>query len=483
MLSNNVQLAEQVVFADTLPATEQLLVSGGDARIAIDPVSHLNKYGCQPFPDPALLDFGSSTASVISQAGFAAANSLRERLLREAGADTLKIACARAMQRIRQELLHDVSDLGVRLVFATSGTDAHFIAALHAGVPLTVVMVEEAETGSGVAAALSASFCGKAAGSIESVSLRAADGMPRPLADIDAEVSASVERAVMLGRRVLLIMVDQSKTGMIAPSTACVMQLRQLHRQHVAVLVDACQFRIAKPTLRAYLQQGFMVALTGSKFLTGPSFSAVLLLPKKMQGLPGDDAALTGEDVANVGLLLRWEAALVEWRRFGNLPQSLIVEFMEAFAKAVQQRLNDDPRFEFLPAPQPDRRPLIEAHSWDHLPSIFPFLLYRVHGAVAVDKKHSSRTPLNREETQQIYRQLQVSEDGSGQGSMAALRCQLGQPVACGVRSGIAVSALRLCISARLISDAAGQKGIDGVIDDALLALDKTVWLIDRLMK
>jgi hypothetical protein len=480
---NNLNLRCRVFMNEPLPVTEQLLVSGGDARIAIDPVSHLNKYGCQPFPDPALLDFGSSTASVISQAGFAAANSLRERLLREAGAETLKIVCAREMQRIRRELLHDVSDLGVRLVFATSGTDAHFIAALHAGVPLTVVMVEEAETGSGVAAALSASFCGKAAGSIESVSLRAADGMPRPLADIDAEVSASVERAVMLGRRVLLIMVDQSKTGMIAPSPACVMGLHQRYPDQVSVLVDACQFRIAKPTLRAYLQQGFMVALTGSKFLTGPSFSAVLLLPEKMQGLPGDDAALTGEDVANVGLLLRWEAALVEWRRFGNLPQSLIVEFMEAFAKAVQQRLNDDPRFEFLPAPQPDRRPLIEAQSWDHLPSIFPFLLYRVHAAVSVDKRHPPRTPLNREETQQVYRQLQVSEDGSGQGSMAALRCQLGQPVACGVRSGIAVSALRLCISARLISDAAGHKGIDGVIDDALLALDKTVWLIDRLMK
>jgi hypothetical protein len=452
-----------------LPTTEALLVSGGDARIALDSSGGLNKYGCQPYPDAELLAFGSSTASVISQPGFAAVSRLRKRWLDEGDAFEL----AREMQHIRVELLSDVADLGARLVFATSGTDAHFMAAQYAAreTQLTVVMVEEAETGSGVAAALSASFKergGKAAGVINVVPLRLTDGMPRPAADIDADVSMLVADAAASGRHVLLVMVDQSKTGMIAPTPACVLALHRRHPGHVDVLVDACQFRISKPTLRAYLEQGFMVAITGSKFITGPSFSAALLLPAQFE----QRLEVSG----GIGLLLRWEAALVEYRRFRNLPQSCVVDFLQGFGQAVQQRLASDPRFEPLAVPPLDRSPLIEMPSWDHLPSIFPFLLYR-----AAPDSCASRVPLSREETLQVYCQLQVDMSGDVKDRIAALRCQFGQPVACGVRGGIAVSALRLCLSARLISDAAGKKGISGVIDDALAALDKTAWLVDRL--
>lgn len=457
------------------PTTEELLVSGGDARIALDPLSGQNKYGCQPHPDPDLLDFASSTASVITQAGYAAADNLRERLLNET--DSFELA----QQHIRMELLSDVADLGVRLAFATSGTDAHFMAARYAArsAPLTVVMVEEAETGSGVRAALLSSSNQPV---INAVSLRGVDGMPRLSEDIDADVSALVRAAVALGRHVLLIMVDQSKTGIIAPSVSCVMQLHQLHPDHVAVLVDACQFRIAKPALRAYLNQGFMVAVTGSKFFAGPSFSAALLLPVQFEQ--------QREERNDLSLLLRWEAALVEYRRFRELPQSRVMEVMENFGQAVQQRLASDPRFEPLAVLPLSRRPLIEAQSWDHLPSIFPFLLHHVIlspisppegeselASLREFQKHVGRRPLTREETLRVYRQLAVSEqDGIG-----ARRCHLGQPVACGVRNGVAVSALRLCLSARLISDAMLPGGMDRLADDALVALDKTAWLVDRL--
>ena len=450
-------------------------MSGGDARIALDPLTGLNKYGCQPYPDSELLAFGSSTASVISQAGYAAANSLRERWLDET--DTIELS----QQRIRTELLSDVSDLGAHLAFAASGTDAHFMAARYAAraEPLTVVMVEEAETGSGVSAALSDNNLGCV---IDAVTLREIDGTPRASKDMEADVVARIEAAVEQGRRVLLIMVDQSKTGMIAPSLACVMALHELYSGRMDVLVDACQFRIATPTLRAYLMQGFMVAITGSKFLTGPAFSAALLLPVEFKR--------NLEDSDGLGLLLRWEAALVEFRRFRELPQSRIMHVMEAFAQAVQQRLTDDSRFELLPVPPLDRGPLIAAQSWDHLPSIFSFLLHHVTlsptspsegerelASLREFQKHGARGPLTREETQHVYRQLQVSHNNV----MADRRCQLGQPVACGIRCGIAVSALRLCLSARLISDAMLPGGMDRLIEDAMNALDKTAWLVDRI--
>ncbi|MFA6970909.1 MAG: hypothetical protein WC208_05840 [Gallionella sp.] len=455
------------------PDTEQLLISGGDARIALDPVGGMNKYGCQPYPDPTLLAFGSSTASVISQAGFAAANQLRNRLLADSGAASSEVIYAREMLRIRQTLLSDVSASGVELAFATSGTDAHVLAARYVASvfthPVRVVMVEEDETGSGVAAALSATEPGgQKLCAINLVPLRLADGMPRRITDIDTEVTALVNAAVALGERVLLIMVDQSKTGMIAPSPACVVQLHQRHPNQLMVLVDACQFRLAPPTLRAYLQQGFMVALTGSKFLTGPSFSAALLFPKGLQA-----GAQNGGDCGevNFGLLLRWEAALVELRRFRAVPDAEITRCLEAFAITIQHRLMSDPHFESLAVPPLDRQPLQMSQSWDYLPTIFPFLLYHPETAVG-------RVPLSRGETLQVYRQLHVSQPGSSDDSVGGLRCQFGQPVACGMRDGVKVSALRLCISARHISEAVSRQGISGVIEDALAALDKTAGLI-----
>lgn len=321
-------------------------------------------------------------------------------------------------------------------------------------------MVEADETGSGVQAVLSAVDPNCVA-----VSLRASDGAPRLAGEIDAEVAALTKQAVIQGQRVLLIMADQSKTGLIAPGPGCVMQLYQQHPDQVAVLVDACQFRITPATFRAYLQQGFMVALTGSKFFAGPSFSAALLLPEKVrQNRPSAEACLTP------GLLLRWEAALFELRRFCAVRQDLIIYYLKNFAKAVQHRLIDDSRFEPLTVPALDRRPLTAVQSWDTLPTIFPFLLYR--------STASGRVPLSREETALIYGKLQVPIDSAEK--IAALRCQFGQPVACGSRDGIAVSALRLCISARQISDAAEQQGISGVIEEAMAALDKAAWLVDR---
>jgi hypothetical protein len=443
-----------------LPATEQLLVSGGDARIALDPDSGLNKYGCKPCPDEALMAFGSSTASSISQAGYQAVNLLRERLLR--GGDAPEIA----RQRIKQELLDMVSYPGADLVFAASGTDVHHLAAqlMSVSAPLTVVMVEEDETGGGVSAALAAAGTGNPS-SIEllSVPLRAGDGAPRPLADIDADVSVLVSHA----SRVLLIMVDQSKTGLIAPSPACVADLHRQHPGKVDVLVDACQFRVAPATLRAYLQQGFMVALTGSKFLTGPSFSAALLLPPGFE--MSAEFGQRGELIGDIAQLLRWEAALVELRRFLAVPQAGIVLFLQMFARAVGERVMNESCFEQLAVPALDRRPLLANEGWDHLQTIFPILL----------RHPESGLPLDRGETQQVYRRLQQSDISAG--AVAALRYQFGQPVACGVRDGVAVSALRLCISARLISDAAEQKGVSGVINDAMAALDKAAWLVGRL--
>src|SRR5262249_26024531 len=162
----------------------------------------------------------------------------------------------------------------------------------------------------------------------------------------------------------------------------------------------------------AYLEHGFMVALTGSKFLTGPTFSGALLVPRtlarrlKRQVLPqalggysaradwpkGWTAARSLPDVANYGLLLRWEAALDELRAFRSIPDHEVAALLSAFARAVKTRLATDPAFERLPVTAIDRRPLVASGGWDEIPTIFPFLL---HGA--------DRRLLSREQTAKVY--------------------------------------------------------------------------------
>ena len=220
--------------------TSELLVQGGDARLTLDPASGVNKYGCAPKPDPQLADFGSSTASVISPQGHAAADALRARLQAEPRQARPPVY-ARELDRIRAELkslngLGDAPD--VEIVFAASGSDLHLMVRELVGgtptAPLLCLGVEPQETGSGVPATVGrpAHFSDRAAlgevvaqgvpvgpggGNYIAIHSRKADGRLRDRAVIEAELDALCLHASQTGRRVLLTVADVSKTGLISP--------------------------------------------------------------------------------------------------------------------------------------------------------------------------------------------------------------------------------------------------------------------------
>jgi hypothetical protein len=515
---------------EALPFTAQLLTEGGDARIVLDVVSGLNKYACAPIPDPDMIALGSSTASIISPQGFRAADLLRNKLaLATSSAESSYAAYANELNRMRSELL-TLCEIGegasVDVVFAASGTDIHLIAAqafssTEKKTPL-VIMVEANETGSGVAAALAgrhfsshsalgesvisgADITEAAPAEVVSVALRDSNGKARTADAIDADFETLASQAAQAGRRVLLIVIDGSKTGTIAPSTGCALKLQQQFAGRVDVMVDACQFRIAPATLRAYLQRNFMVAVTGSKFVSGPTFSGALLIPplcaRRMRknpiphalrayssraDWPQDwDAASSLNQVANFGLLLRWEAALSEIRAFRAIPEDQVINFLTAFNVAIQTKLENSLLLEALPLPSLHRDPLVNVNSWDHIPTIHPFLLFQPNDA-------KGRSALDRDQTLRIYQLMQADlstrkEFGSDkdESRLAALRCQFGQPVCCGHRDGVPVSALRICVSMRMIVQAVSNNSHDAelVIDLALEALDKTTLLLKSLIK
>ncbi len=416
-------------FAESLPLTRELLAQGGDARIRLE--GGRNEYGCMPYPDPALIQFGSSTASTLSEQAFEAADALRESV----------VDIADEFERIRQEFLSlcGLSNIGgLKLHFCPSGTDAHQLA-FSLTKPRHIVMVSGSETGRGVPAALSG-------GRVHQLQIRNPEGVPRDGFEIDEEAARLVESFAK--EKVLLVLVDVSKTGLIAPSFSCAREMKRRFPHSVEVLVDASQFRIGTPTLSAYLDEGFLLAVTGSKFLTGPTFSGALLVP-------GSFGAIRPKDPENnLGLLLRWEAALAELRAFRSIPGARVESFLSRFAGGILDRLGEDPRFEPLSVPELDR-----THSgWDKVQTIFPFRMKRKSGFVGL------------EEARRIHALLREDLSPVSGHETAALRFSLGQPVSCG--------ALRLCSSARLALE--GVENESGVIDRALFALDKTAWLLDH---
>lgn len=489
-----------------LPPTDVLLVSGGDARTLLDFLSGVSVYGCRPRPDPQRVALGSSTASVISAAGYAAAEALREvcadRLRRRPAAHVYRAEAG----RLRGELLHlcgfsPADDVGA--VLAASGTDLHLLVGQWLR-PQRIVMVAGDETGSGVVAAMHGRhFNTRAAyggtvpagepvsdwrGEVVTVNPRLPDGSLRDEGAVNAECAVRVGEAAAAGRRVLLVLTDVSKTGLIVPGVSTVRELKALWPGQVEVLVDACQFRLAAETVRNYVAQDWLVALTGSKFMAGPTFSGVLLVPPPVSeryrdavlpaavsaySCPADwpagwTAARALPEAANFGLLLRWEAALAEQKSFVSLPDDRVTTFLREFAQAMRGRLAKDAGFRELPVRALSRSDFGAPGRWDREQTIFPFL---IHGR----ERRGMARPLSRADTERVYRDLlKFPADATGR------RFQLGQPVAGGQRGKVAVSALRLCVSAPMAVAACRDGREAEIIADALAALDEVGRLARR---
>ena len=140
----------------------------------------------------------------------------------------------------------------------------------------------------------------------------------------------------------------------------------------VLVVVDACQLRLSDAQIRADLRAGFMVMITGSKFAGGPPFSGALLLPSSLlarldglrppQGLAAYsavcdwpatlrqscEASLDAE--VNLGLALRWEAALAELEAYFALDEALRAAVATRFVALARAHVAATPGLALLDA-------------------------------------------------------------------------------------------------------------------------------------
>lgn len=476
--------------AELFAPLEQLLASGGDTRLRLEPVARLNFYGCRPFPRPEAFTFASSTATSISERAFAEAEAARADLVRTALRQGLETAFDARVEALRAELLAllGLSGSGTEIVFSPSGTDSElhavFVARALLGTPMTSIIAAADETGSGVAQA----SCGRhfntltaqgvavakgdpIAGLAEGVAslplpLRAA-GRPRSPAEMDEAVLRAIAETVASGRNVLLHVMDHSKLGAQCPSRAVLEEIARRWSGAVQVVIDACQMRLGRSRLAWHLAQGHLVLITGSKFFTGPPFSGALLVPPPLARRLCDAAGFAAglgdytqrsdwplawaglraglAERANLGQLLRWIAAAREMRDYFAVPLAFRRAALQRFAAVVPDLIAAEPALALLPE---EPRPSAAADEDMAARTIFPFLVRRAGRALAPAACGVLYRALNADVSAVLPSALPDAER-----KLAAQLCHIGQPVPIAEPGGGAIAALRISAGARVVSE------------------------------
>jgi hypothetical protein len=465
--------SDRTVIAQSLASVSLLLGAGGDHRISPDPVHRRNRYGTLTMPADAEISFSSTTASNVSSEGFAAAGVALQRLVDLQSASPLVID--QWFCDIRDGLAGSLGCPDAQVILAASGTDAELLAVcLFAGSstpPLSNILVAPDETGSGVpkaAAGCHYSDLTALGGAVEAgkaleglatdridvctIAIRNVLGEPRSQEDIDGDLIAAVERELKRDRDVLVHVLDTSKTGLSGVTRRAARHAVALAPGRVHVIVDACQFRCSVSDIQQDIADGFVVVVTGSKFIAGPPFSGALLVPPALcerfaakTDIPTGLAAYTAahdwpsslrermrfafaSDV-NLGLGLRWVAASAGLDRYADIAESRQALIKDQFVKLVRARITSV-----------DGILLHADDEGDHLNSraIVPFTVTNSAGALA-----------SFEESQHIHLLMREFDDGAV--------CHLGQAVRLGSRTVLRVAASAMDVAAVSARMVAGQ--------------------------
>jgi hypothetical protein len=462
---------------------EAILTSGGDERIATDPATGRNRYGVPPGRASDEVWFSSSTATAISPRGYDAALLAFQGL----AAGDKDSSVSAWFDRIRSRLLALFGVPGAGAILCASGTEAELIVRVIAAnllaAPLTSVVVAPTETGSGVPLAAegrhflaTAPFAdqvprgqlldGLSAVDTEvvAVAIRGPAGEALSIDAIDDEVVAGVEAAMSRGRSALVHVLGCSKTNRFGPRRETALALQAKYGDRVLVAVDSCQLRCPPEQIRTDLDSGFIVMVTGSKFAGGPPFAGAVLLPPaivdRMRLLalpPGIFAYSAAADwpavlrgalnvrfamPANVGLGLRWEAALAELEALFALDRALRERVAARFATLVREVVGSCASFELLDEDLLDQT---------GRQTIFPIVTLPTSGAVVpAEVLHRAlRSPLHSDPADPRGRAYHV-----------------GQPVVVGQRS-----ALRVCLSAPHVVAVGERVGEGRDFDEAFAPL------------
>ncbi|WP_298368075.1 hypothetical protein [uncultured Lutibacter sp.] len=491
--NKNVEESWNSILENLAKPTEYLLMSGGDLRLNIDEFQLLNKYGCRPFPRPEAFTFASSTATSVSNFAFDKTDKTRTILIQNSLKKGFKNTTLEFSELLKNNLRKalKIND-ECQIIFSPSGTDSSLqiaaITQIISDKKITHVLVASDETGSGVPAALKGchfenttalNYPVKKGDTVEGfkdvdlieIPLKNEKGELKTVAQLDDEVLNAISKTNDLGRHVVLHTMDQSKLGYQSPSVEMIKKLDKLHNLSIQIIVDGSQLRLDPKDIQNYLNKGYIVTITGSKYFTGPPYSGALIVPKSVsktidavkkklpKGLNNyynhTDWPTTWfcskdlSDGFNYGSYMRWNAAIVEMDRYYKTPILYRNLGIEMFCNFVEDSIKDSSFLEPLFKEETKINSYnSEEFGLRNIRTIFPFFILNNNNEVLdVDKVKKLYTLLNSDLSEQFKdSSLEIMR-------LAAQKCHIGQAVNVKYGNDIQSAILRISLGARVISE------------------------------
>ncbi len=472
--------------------TEYLLMAGGDLRLNIDEIELLNKYGCRPFPRPDAFTFASSTATSVSNFAFDKTDKVRSILI----SNSLKYGFKKATLELAELLKNNLRkifklDDACEIIFSPSGTDSSLqiaaITQIISDKDITHVLIASDETGSGVPAALKGchfenttalNYPIKKGDKIEGfrdielikIPFRDENGALKSSAQLDEEVFDAVSKTNDLGRHVVLHTMDQSKLGYQSPSEKLIKKLNTIDKLSMQIIVDGSQLRLDPKDIQNYLNKGYIVTITGSKYFTGPPYSGALILPECVSNLilSAENTLPKGltqyynhsdwpatwfcsqdlSDGYNYGSYMRWNAAIVEMDRYYKTPVLYRNMGIEMFCNFVDDSIKDATFLEPLYGDETNTNTYkSKEFGIRNIRTIFPFFILKNNEVLSIDNVKKLYTLLNSDLSDQFEdAPLEIIR-------LAAQKCHIGQAVNVKYGNDIESAILRISLGARVISE------------------------------
>ncbi len=500
--------------------TEYLLMSGGDLRLNIDEDKLLNKYGCRPFPRPEAYTFASSTATSVSNFAFDKTEIVRAILIKRNIAKGLNEATSGFSELLKNNLRKALKiNKECQIIFSPSGTDSSLqIAALTQVISkkdIIHILVASEETGSGVPAALKGlhfenttalNYPVKKGDRIDGfrdvelvkVPLRDENGSLKSTSKLDEEVLNAITKAKDLGKYIVLHIMDQSKLGYQSPSEELMHKLDKRNNLSMQIIVDGAQLRLDPKDINSYLNKGYIVTITGSKYFTGPPYSGALIVPKSVSDsiksvknvLP---KGLTNyynrsdwptcwfcskqlSDGFNYGTYMRWNAAIAEMDRYFKTPILYRNLGIEMFCNFVEDSIKEAPFLE----PLFDEETKISTYNSEefglrNIRTIFPFFIHKDNRVLEIDEIKKLYLLLNYDISNYFHKSpIETIR-------IASQKCHIGQAVTVKHKSDKETAVLRISLGARVISESWKDRDISMFFRNIEEQMDQITIIIKKI--
>ncbi len=513
----NLQQTLSIDFSNIQRSVEQVMVSGGDSRMSLDPLTGMNEYGCKPKSRNSVTPFGSCTSSSPSIGAMSTATRTLEKILLN---PQFYQSIDEANEEIRQDLLTTLTKNLVPkadVILTPSGTDAEIITTLLAlsttNKKLCNIIMGANEVGKGSILAAGGRFFdsripdgsymekGKCIEKeiskrieVTDIVLRDYNHTKKSSARLDQEVFDTIESSVQNDYFVLLHMVVHSKTGIYENRLSSIKKYKNIFKEKLFIVIDSAQMRLSRDRLVEFLNLGFYVIITGSKFFGGPPFSGAILIPAESNydinifdsfnnayrnfigAAEVPKSWTTTRSIlpksTNIGLTLRWSAALYEIHQYYDIQKKVRSRIFKHFEKSVFSVFSKSPHIVLLkPTPMKmndqNMRDAIELFT-----TVFSFRLFN----------RKQNRFYNYEELQKIARLMNRnssnSETDESTNDVLSNRFHIGQPTHIGPQTEEQPAVLRIAIGAPLVNLIATNTDYGDTIEERLKWLENQIELM-----